>query len=137
MNTHVHFQRLRALRFAAVLSAVLALPACSDATGLNRPGGIGIAAGDDQALVVGARSQPLRVVVVDEKDQPLAGVVVFWSVVDGSGAVSAPTAFTDADGASEIIFTAGGTPGAAHIRAMVVSLDPVEFNVTVDAAQQQ
>ena len=67
-----------------------------------------LVAGDAQADTVGATLvTPLTVVARDALDNPVAGVLVTWSVVDGGGNVSPASATTDAAGIATTRWTLG------------------------------
>ena len=91
-------------------------------------------AGDGQAQEPSIEfAAPLEVRVVDGSGNPVAGVVVGWSVIGGSGAVAAATSASGVDGRALMQVTAGGTPGALAVRATaaLVPADSVGFALTV------
>ena len=55
--------------------------------------------------------------VVEARDgsTPLPGVDVFWSVIDGGGAVSQASSVTGADGRASIVHTLGSAPGVQQV----------------------
>lgn len=94
-------------------------------TGLNK------VSGDEQSALV---SQPfpaaLVVEVKDERGGAVPGQAVAWSVVSGSGTVSAANVTTDANGRAQVTASAGSTPGTLSIRATLGSLSTT-FNLTI------
>ena len=69
--------------------------------------------GDDQSGFTGeVLANPFVVEVRDQFDDPLAGTAVTFAVTAGSGALSATTAMTDANGQAASTLTLGTEPGA-------------------------
>ncbi len=77
-----------------------------------------------------ALSEPFVVEVRDQNGQPLAGVHVAFSITAGSGALSATTAETDADGQASTTLTLGSRPETVTVEASVPGLEPVTFTAT-------
>jgi len=89
--------------------------------------------GSGQAATVStALAAPLRVVVRDAQNDPVAGVDVTWTVSTGGGSLSTEVQPTGADGISSVTFTLGPVPGEQLVAAAVVGLNgsPVTFTLT-------
>src|SRR5215211_1580915 len=120
---------------ALVLAAVfLGLAGCGDESKLQPIVATHMVSleGDGQAGVPGSSlPQPLRVLVTDDEDNPVPGVVVNWSVIDGGGSIT-PTSTTDATGTALATFTLGAAVAEQHAQAQVSgsSLAPVIFSAT-------
>ena len=108
---------------------------------LTLPGGgvpakIVASAGDGQSAVVGtAVATPPAVLVTDARDNPVAGALVTFQVVAGSGSVDPSTVATGASGVAAVSsWTFGPTPGVNQLTATVegssVSGNPVTFQGT-------
>ncbi len=93
-------------------------------------------AGDGQTATTGtAFAQGLQVRISDQFSNPLSGLTVNWVVLSGPVTLSAATSQTDASGVATIAVTAGGTVGAAVVRATANSVQGtnVDFNLAVIA----
>ena len=77
--------------------------------------------GDEQTGLPGATLAPFTVTVTDDFGNPLPGVTVRWTVLDGGGAVGNATTTTDISGRASVTYQLSNLPGTAHIRAEVVS----------------
>lgn len=99
--------------------------------------------GNDQTLAVGgAESAPLVVRVVDQNGSPHRGMVIDWTLVQGTGALSAPSSTSNADGLVQVIYISGEEPGEVVVRASFNPASsgatasrevvPVPFNITVE-----
>lgn len=76
-----------------------------------------------------------KVLVREQTNTPVQGVVVNWAVTGGGGSVSAATSSTNAAGIAQITHTLGSTAGAQTVRASVTGLigSPVTFTSTAAA----
>ncbi|HOX20249.1 MAG TPA: Ig-like domain-containing protein [Gemmatimonadales bacterium] len=103
-------------------------------------GTVTIGAGDNQAGVIGAAT-PVRPGVVVKTPGgsgiPVEAVYVQWEVTAGGGSLSWILPFTDAEGASSVEWTLGGTVGTNNqaLRATVAGLtgSPVSFAASATA----
>ncbi|MFN0107133.1 MAG: Ig-like domain-containing protein [Bryobacteraceae bacterium] len=87
--------------------------------------------GDGQSVIINqAFPGTLVVEVRDERNSPVPGQAVQWSVTSGTATVSAASVGTDANGRSTISATAGNTPGTVTIRAVLGSLSQT-FTLTI------
>ncbi len=94
---------------------------------------ITVVSGDAQVDTAGrALRQPLVVRVTDANGNVATDVSVTWSRVSGSGALSAATSTTDAQGHAQVTYTLGSTPGADVVRAAITAqpASAVEFTLT-------
>ncbi len=88
--------------------------------------------GDKQEYVV-ARTLPLPLVAraLDKNNNPVAGVPVTFTVVQGNGSLpSDNTRITDNEGKASIPFTLGTAAGTYLVRASSPGLTPVVFTAT-------
>jgi hypothetical protein len=114
---------------------ILALAGCSGDDGKLQPvvpTQISSVDGNGQSGAIGSTlPTPLRVRVTDASNNPVPGIVVGWSAVDGGGAVT-PTSITDAGGIASATFTLGPTIGEQHVEAQAEGLpgSPVIFSAT-------
>jgi adhesin/invasin len=83
---------------------------------------------------LGTNDQALVVLVTNEKNEPVPGVVVTWSAA-GGGSVSATTQPTDAGGESIVTYTYGPTAGVHTAQASVAGLigSPIDFTLNATA----
>lgn len=102
--------------------AVLAPPVANQLT---------ITGGNNQVVPVSTASSALEVTVVDQYDDPIAGITVNWAVLSGSGTLASATSITNVDGKATVIFTAGTIPGQVVITATVTEVSTVPFTLTV------
>ena len=80
-----------------------------------------VVSGDEQTGLPGATLTPFTVQVTDEFGNPLPGVTVRWTVLDGGGTLGARNDTTDIAGRTSVTYQLPSLPGAAHIRAQVAS----------------
>jgi Bacterial Ig-like domain (group 1) len=95
-----------------------------------------LVSGDGQAGVISAGLPlPFVVRVTDAFTNPVPGVTVNWAIASGGGALSAPSAVTDALGNASVTLTTGAVTGASTVTATVAGLtgSPVTFTTTVTA----
>jgi sugar lactone lactonase YvrE len=99
----------------------------------NAPASLTMVSGNNQTAVLNERPpEPLRVRVTGRTGQPVAGVVVNFSVTSGTVApISSGNVRTDRDGYAQFHGSLGQRTGRITMRASVPGLDPVEFVVTV------
>ena len=77
----------------------------------------------------------LTVQVLDNSDNPVAGVKVHWTLVSGAAVLSADSTVSDAAGHTGIALTAGTVAGPAQVNASVVGIaSPVSFGETITPA---
>jgi hypothetical protein len=121
------------LAAASVAFTLLFTAACDDDDPVEPPEAteITITSGNNQTIGVGAAANPLTVTVLDQDDDPMAGVSVTWAVTAGDGTLTSATSTTNASGVATMTFTAGQTAGPATITATVAGLAPVTFGVTI------
>jgi uncharacterized protein (TIGR03437 family) len=87
--------------------------------------------GDGQSALINRPFPGTLVVEVrDERNSPVPGQAVLWSVVGGSANLSGSTVATDSNGRSTITATAGSLAGTVTIRATLGSLTQT-FTLTV------
>ena len=128
LNTMAFMTRLA---LAALLT--IGLASCSDAPGPpSAATQIATVDGGDQIGPAGSvLPDPLQVLVTDAGDNPVAGVTVTWSVIDGGGSLP-PTSITDNLGRASAQLTLGAATGEQHVQAEVAGLlgSPVVFTAT-------
>ena len=89
-----------------------------------------IFSGDNQTGVVGTTlPNPLVVIAKDQNGNPMSGVEVTFSVIQGGGNVSPAQDTTDASGKAQTILTLGATPGENQVKAQSGNLT-VTFTAT-------
>ena len=87
--------------------------------------------GDGQQGPVSTQlAKPFVVLVLDEEDAAMAGVVVTFTVTGGGGTMSSTTAITSPHGRAARTLTLGDEPGANTVEVSVAGLDPVAFTAT-------
>jgi hypothetical protein len=127
-------------RKTAGISILLAgLASCSDSTPFRPPSSatqmVSVDGSGQTAIAGSALPDPLRVLLTDAGDDPVAGVTVTWSMVDGGGSVT-QTSATDELGIASAEVTLGGCIGEQQIQAEVSGLlgSPILFTAiaTVD-----
>lgn len=93
------------------------------------PSGLAIQAGDNQAAGPSSPvAVPPAVIVRNAQGQPLAGVLVKWSVESGGGSLKADTARSAADGiAKAVSWRLGPLPAENRLKATAGTLPPVTF----------
>lgn len=77
--------------------------------------------------------QQLQVKVTDQFNNPRAGIAVDWAVQSGPVTVGATSSVSNASGVASVTVTAGGTTGAAVVRASAVTVAgvSVDYDLTV------
>lgn len=122
----------------AAVDGASGLSATFTATGAvpnTTPGSIEVASGDNQTATVGAPlAQPLVARVRNTDNQPLADVVVAWSVTQGGGTLGGPTSTTNAQGLASNTYTVGQSAGTEQVTAAVQ--DNTSVNVTFTATAE-
>jgi alpha-tubulin suppressor-like RCC1 family protein len=97
----------------------------------DTPKALQIVSGNGQRAGTGQQlPAPLRVRVIGEDDQALAGATVHWSVTQGQATLDPAQSSTNASGTAETNVTLGGTPGTLAVNAAVGDLAPVAFSIT-------
>jgi hypothetical protein len=124
----------------AAATLVAQMIACGDASGpkLGPPASIVLVSGDAQGTIeAGAKlGQPLTIRVSDSQGQHLSGIVVTWMTT--SGALSASTSSTNADGVATADWTLGSLVGTQTATATVTGLQPITFTaVTIPGPPTQ
>jgi outer membrane autotransporter protein len=76
----------------------------------------------------------VELVLPSDAAKALAGVTVAWQVLDGGGSLSVASASTDADGRAHARLTLGPAAGSNRVRASVTGGEPVLFDATAIAA---
>jgi plastocyanin len=100
-------------------------PLDTEVTQLEKSGG------DEQAWYFdNPLPDPYRVVALDEHGQPVAGLVVSWTVTSGGGAVDPPQAETDPVGVAGATHTLGPAETSQSVTASVPGLPAVVFTAT-------
>ncbi len=101
-----------------VALSVASLTSCGDTLGPDDIAAIRISAGNGQTAAAGTEV-PVRPAVqaVDDGGQPIAGVSISFTVVEGGGAVSPAVATTDQNGIADVSWTLGPEPGEHVLRA--------------------
>ncbi|MDX2122670.1 MAG: Ig-like domain-containing protein [Gemmatimonadota bacterium] len=119
----------------AALAGATGSPVTFSATGApDVPAALVEFGGADQVGVVNtAFGAPLQVKVTDQFNNPRSGIAVDWVVQSGSATVGAASSVTNASGIASMTVTAGGTPGAAVVRASAVTVAGanVDYDLTV------
>jgi hypothetical protein len=118
-------------RKALFLITFVAATGCSLDTDVAGPAAIVKISGDQSGPINTTFPTELAVRVVNQFGQPIQGATVAWTVVSGSGAVSAASTTTDASGIAFVTYTSGATTGLVVIRAQVGGVPPLTFNLTV------
>ncbi len=85
--------------------------------------------------VLATLAAPYRVVVRNENNAPVMGVIVNWAAPVGVGSVSAPTSTSDASGTATVTRTLGPVAGSQTATASLKGLigNPVTFTATATA----
>ncbi|HKV74900.1 MAG TPA: Ig-like domain-containing protein [Gemmatimonadales bacterium] len=111
---------------------VALLAACSSGSGPSSTAEkVLLVSGDAQDGSAGAiLGHPLKVRVSDGMGQPVAGVPVAWSVIEGGGHVSSATVSTDQSGGASVTWTLGPVVGTQLVEARVGALHPAMFSAT-------
>ena len=94
------------------------------------PTSLSIISGDNQEGLTGEPlTNPFVTEVRDQHGDPMEGVTVTFTVLTGSGTLSAGAVTTDANGRAESTFTFGTDPGTVTIEASVEGIvQPATFN---------
>jgi hypothetical protein len=131
--------RTTSIRRIATQLALIIVAACGDdspnqtrqPTQIAEHGGTGQTASVSREL-----PEALSVRVTDEAGDPVSGVQVAWSVMDGGGSIAPVTSNTNSDGVASAEFTLGPAEGEQHAQASVQGLtgSPVVFTATATPA---
>jgi hypothetical protein len=90
-----------------------------------------VTGGNNQVVLVNtAAALPLSVRAIDERTGGMPGVTVQWTIVSGTGTLSATSTVTGETGEASVNFTAGSETGPVLVRATAQDLR-VTFTVTV------
>ena len=117
--------------FSAVLTALLAMGACSDSGGPSGPSAVAVVSGGGQSGHVNAAlAQPLVVRVTGSGGGAFAGATVAWTVTSGSATLAPASSASDADGRAMTVVTLGSTAGVVVVSASTSGLAPVTFALT-------
>ncbi|MES2521778.1 MAG: Ig-like domain-containing protein [Gemmatimonadota bacterium] len=122
---------VRALLLTMLPTMLLASCGGSDAptTGTPAPATSQMIAGNDQSATVGSSlANPFVVEVLDANGRAVGGQTVAWTIIEGTGTLSAPTSVTNASGEARAFLQLGSTPGMHRVRASIGALPPVNFN---------
>ncbi|MEX2284889.1 MAG: hypothetical protein WEE89_20545 [Gemmatimonadota bacterium] len=115
----------------------LLLLGCNDSSGpdIGPPAKLVVLAGATQTGVFGQAAPVLPSVrVTDDRDRPVPGVAVTFTLASGGGSIGTPNSMTDATGvANPGSWTLGKNFGAKTLTATVGTLPPVTFTATVIA----
>lgn len=122
--------------FAAAAIGVAVLAAgCNSSTGTeNQAAFLELVGGNGQAGFAGQPLElPLRVRVTDVSGDPVSGLAVRWTVVDGGGNVTSQS-ISDQEGLAAAEWTLGGDITEQHVTAEVrgLNIDPVTFTATAE-----
>lgn len=121
----------------ATLSGATGSPLTFNATAtVGAPTQFTIASGNAQTADAGAEfDNVIAVKVADQFANGIAGVTVTWTVQSGPVTLESPTSITNAQGNAIMTVTAGGTAGAAVVRATNPSVaGNLDFGLTVVVA---
>ena len=87
--------------------------------------------GDGQEGLVGSQlAEPFVVLVSDEDDEAIAGVVVSFTVAAGGGTLTDTTDITDVNGLARTTLTLGNEPGTNTVTATIEGIEPMTFTAT-------
>src|SRR5258708_40346833 len=79
---------------------------------------LNIVSGNNQSALIGLQlPSPLVVKATDAVGNPVAGILVDWSILSGGGLLGAATTTTGADGTTQVLYTLGAVAGPAPARA--------------------
>lgn len=118
--------------------AVLAACSGDSSTQPAVPSRLAAAGGQDQTGPIGNQlTDALRVLVIDERGNPVAGVTVSWSVLAGGGTIAPTSSITGADGVAWAELTLGPAAGEQRAQGQVDGLtdSPVVFIETATNLQ--
>jgi hypothetical protein len=123
-------QRVATLGVAAILAA-----ACGseEPPAPRVPEAISALLGDNQQAQVGTQLPISPTFLVTDRQGPLPGVAVAFTVSDASGFVSPTSATTGADGRASATWTVGGSLGQQTLTAAVAGITPVSVRASVTA----
>jgi adhesin/invasin len=79
-------------------------------------------------------AEPISVQVTDQAGNPVANVIVTWTVLTGGGSVATATSTTDGNGNASVIWTLGPTAGENTLRASIATGASVTITATGVAA---
>ena len=126
--------RTISIRQAAAQLGILVLCACGDSSQPTRvPTQIAANGGTGQIASIGSQlPEALSVRVADAAGDPVPGVSVTWSVIDGGGSIDPAASNTNSNGVASAQLTLGSTVGDQHAQAAVAGLtgSPVVFTAT-------
>ncbi|HEV8449105.1 MAG TPA: Ig-like domain-containing protein [Gemmatimonadaceae bacterium] len=88
---------------------------------------IAVISGDNQSVTAGTNSAPLVVKISNANGTGIAGATVTWTT--DSGALSAPSSTTDANGLASVVLATNPAPGTATVTATGPN-GAVHFSVT-------
>ncbi len=137
------FHPMTTQRVITLLAGVAAWACNADTTQPRPPSDLVVSGGDAQSWYFdNPLPVPLSVIAVDPGGEPVAGVVVTWSVAQGDGAVSPAQSTTNANGVASTIDSIGSStlqrvsasfPGLANAAAFteVASTPPTSGAVDV------
>ncbi len=121
-----------------VAPVVFSATAIVNPSEIGSPTTTGLVEGDGQSALVGTPvAIAPRILVTDGSDNPIAGVEVLFTVIEGAGIVSPASRVTGPDGtAAPDQWLMGLAVGVNRLRAEVPGLAPIFFraNATPDAA---
>ena len=126
-------------RWVVAAAALVVAGACND-NNLNTvsviPAVITVSStSNGQTGVVGQPlPQPVSVQVTDQSRNPVANVIVTWTVLTGGGAVAQATSTTDATGTASVIWTVGTAVGENTLRASIATGASVTITATGEPA---
>ena len=92
-----------------------------------------ISSENQEGLTGETLTDPLVVEVLDQYGDPMEGVTVTFTVIEGDGTLSATTVTTDADGLAKTTLTLGNAPGPNTVEA---SVEGVAETVTFTAVAE-
>ena len=90
-----------------LVAAVVAVSACGE----PKVAAHITSAGKSQDTIVAGSTKTLMAVVTDQNHDGMEGVDVIWTVLSGSGTISATRTTTGDDGTTSVTFTAPATVG--------------------------
>jgi hypothetical protein len=125
----------------AVSTLFVLQPACSsgsdnpDAPANGTPASLQITQGDNQVAAVSTSVPTIPTVAVrDAQAEPVAGVIVVFSVESGGGSITDSVVTTDANGLARLgSWTLGASPGINMLKVSVSGLQPMVLRATGQA----
>lgn len=124
----------RPLEYTLTAIALLIVGGCSEQsspvpTEPTTPEAIRITVGADQVGTVGQPlPEQLTILVTDQRNKPVPGVDVSFTVTAGGGSVGPDGVRTGADGTARTTWTLGTKAGPQTVRATAAGLQPVVFS---------